>query len=87
MTIHNSAKGASDVLSRAASGFLAGLLLLASACGKDDPAEPPAPQLPDGAVPEVHAPDVNSTSARFGEDVSPRDYVGSVSAWYFGQAT
>ena len=32
-------------------------------------------------------PDVNSTSATFGQDVSPSDYLGQVSAWYFGHAT
>ena len=31
--------------------------------------------------------DTNGTSARFGEEVSPRDYLGGVSAWYFGHAT
>jgi len=31
--------------------------------------------------------DTNATSARFGEEVSPRDYLGGVSAWYFGHAT
>jgi hypothetical protein len=31
--------------------------------------------------------DVNSTSPTFDTDVSPRDHLGSVSAWYFGHAT
>ena len=31
--------------------------------------------------------DVNVTSPRSGEAVSPRDYLGKVSAWYFGHAT
>ena len=31
--------------------------------------------------------DVNPTSPRSGEIVSPRDYLGSVSAWYFGHST
>lgn len=31
--------------------------------------------------------DVNATSPRFGETVSPDDYTGQVSAWYFGHAT
>ncbi|MEZ4649415.1 MAG: hypothetical protein R3E97_11670 [Candidatus Eisenbacteria bacterium] len=38
-------------------------------------------------VPDFSAPDMNSTSARFGESVSPRDYLQKVSAWYFGHAT
>ena len=31
--------------------------------------------------------DVNSASARFGQSVSPRDYLSQVSAWYFGHST
>ena len=31
--------------------------------------------------------DVNPASARFGEMVSPRDYLSQVSAWYFGHST
>ena len=32
-------------------------------------------------------PDVNPTSATFGQNVSPSDYLGKVSAWYFGYST
>jgi hypothetical protein len=31
--------------------------------------------------------DVNPGSPRSGQAVSPRDYLGQVSAWYFGHAT
>jgi hypothetical protein len=31
--------------------------------------------------------DLNPASSRFGQMVSPRDYLGQVSAWYFGHAT
>jgi hypothetical protein len=31
--------------------------------------------------------DVNPTSPRTGTPVSPRDYIGRVTAWYFGHAT
>ena len=31
--------------------------------------------------------DMNPTSATFGAMVSPRDYEGQVSVWYFGHAT
>lgn len=31
--------------------------------------------------------DVNATSPRFDTPVSPRDYIGRVTAWYFGHAT
>ena len=31
--------------------------------------------------------DVNLTSETYNHQVSPRDYLGQVSAWYFGHAT
>ena len=31
--------------------------------------------------------DVNATSPSAGREVSPRDYLGQVSAWYFGHST
>jgi hypothetical protein len=31
--------------------------------------------------------DLNPASVRFGETVSPRDYLSQVSAWYFGHST
>ncbi len=31
--------------------------------------------------------DVNPTSKTYNQLVSPRDYLGQVSAWYFGHAT
>jgi len=39
------------------------------------------------AVPDFSVPDVNPNSARYQENVSPRDYLGQISAWYFGHAT
>ncbi|MEO8495831.1 MAG: hypothetical protein ABI614_12220 [Planctomycetota bacterium] len=45
-------------------------------------AEGESPPLPD-----FHLADVNPASARFGETVSPRDYLSQVSAWYFGHST
>ena len=38
-------------------------------------------------VPDFSLVDVNTSSSRFGESVSPRDYMGQVSGWYFGHAT
>ncbi len=38
-------------------------------------------------MPDIALSDVNSTSATFGKMVSPRDYEGNVSGWYFGHAT
>ncbi len=46
----------------------------------------PAP-APEGLVPDFHLADVNPGSARYGQDVSPRDYLGKVSGWYFGHST
>jgi hypothetical protein len=38
-------------------------------------------------VPDFLLADVNPNSATHGEQISPRRYVGGVSAWYFGKAT
>ena len=38
-------------------------------------------------VPDFALPDVNDASASYLTDVSPRDRLGSASAWYFGHAT
>jgi hypothetical protein len=66
-------------------------LSLVIACSDDSPTKstPPPPPPPPGAnaVAEFSIQDVNPNSARSGEMVSPRDYLGSVSAWYFGHAT
>lgn len=48
------------------------------------------PSLDDGAgspLPDFQLEDVNPASARFGEVISPRDYLDQASAWYFGHAT
>jgi hypothetical protein len=39
------------------------------------------------AVPDFSLPDLNPTSSRYGEAVSPRDYLEQVSGWYFIHAT
>lgn len=44
-------------------------------------AGPLAPQ------PDFSLHDVNPTSSRYGQAVSPRDYLEKVSGWYFGHAT
>jgi hypothetical protein len=31
--------------------------------------------------------DVNTASATFNQHISPRDYLGQVTGWYFGHAT
>ncbi len=65
------------------------LLAWAAGCGGGGSPTPPAgPSMPAGEmVADFSLPDVNPASARFGQVVSPRDYLGQVSAWYFGHAT
>ena len=66
---------------------LAAALALAIGCG-DDPAPTAVPAGFFGSLaPDFSVRDVNPTSPRHDENVSPRDYVGGVSAWYFGHAT
>jgi hypothetical protein len=69
---------------RTRAGLLAALALaaLAAACGGDDPARPGSQPVPD-----FRLVDVNPFSATAGQPVSPRDYLGVLSAWYFGHAT
>lgn len=45
------------------------------------------PVLDPAVKPDFHLVDVNVNSARHGDLVSPRDYLGAVSGWYFGHAT
>lgn len=54
----------------------------AGAVSLDSLAEGEGPPRPD-----FQLEDVNPASARFGESVSPRDYLSEVSAWYFGHST
>ncbi len=58
------------------------LAALATACGKDKATDPAAQ-----AVPDFQLVDVNSNSPTYSLQVSPRDYVGATSAWYFGHST
>jgi hypothetical protein len=69
--------------------FLAPLLVIALAmgvgCNNDSPSRPKVPvgdEIPDFALT-----DVNPNSATHDSTISPRDYLGDVSAWYFGHAT
>jgi hypothetical protein len=39
------------------------------------------------ALAEFSLPDLNLTSQTYNTNVSPRDHLGGVSAWYFGSAT
>lgn len=56
-----------------ADGGIGGLLFLGDAAT--------APQ------PDFSLVDINPTSATNNQPVSPRDYLGSTSAWYFGYST
>ena len=63
-------------------GFLLFLAALGAGCSDDDSSSGPS-----GLVPEFSLPDVNPNSATFDSTISPRDYLGRVSAWYFGHST
>ena len=67
----------------AAAGALVAVLL--TACSWNDDVASPIPGA--AAVVDFGLLDVNPTSLRAGQIVSPRDYLGSVSAWYFGHST
>lgn len=62
--------------------LLAPWLVLLGACSSGG-APPPEPEV----VPDFLLADVNPTSTTFGNDVSPRDSLGLISAWYFASAT
>lgn len=47
----------------------------------------PAPSAPNDRVPDFALQDVNPASPRYLGDVSPRDELQRISAWYFGHAT
>lgn len=65
---------------RFALGFA--LILLAAACGKED-----KPTGPSGVVPDFSLVDVNPNSPSSSRNVSPRQELHNISAWYFGHAT
>jgi hypothetical protein len=67
--------------------LVAPLLAIWAALGCGDETQAPPPDDVDERVPDFSIPDVNPASLRSGENVSPRDYEGRVSAWYFGHAT
>ena len=60
------------------------LLSLATACSS---ASLPTGLAPDQAVPKFSLIDENETSATYSQAVSPRDYLGVASAWYFGHSS
>jgi len=68
--------------------YLLLIAFLGGAVGCDDesPATPSGSSLGTEAS-DFAVRDVNPDSPRYDEFVSPRDYLGQVSAWYFGHST
>jgi hypothetical protein len=60
------------------------LVAVLAACNNDSSLET---SVPADAVADFALTDVNATSPSAGRAVSPRDYLGQVSAWYFGHST
>ena len=59
-------------------------------CGNGDRAETvsgPLGQESSELVPDIDIEDVNPSSPFFGATISPRRFLGQVSAWYFGHST
>jgi hypothetical protein len=68
--------------------FLLGAALLVGGCGGcDNCGAAPGGQTPFNQVPDFTLSDVNPNSTTHQAPVSPRNYVGSVSAWYFSYGT
>ncbi|MHC4135803.1 MAG: hypothetical protein ACYTDU_01450 [Planctomycetota bacterium] len=65
--------------------LIAPWLVLLGACSSGG-TNPPAGSEPQ-VVPEFLLTDVNTTSPTYDQDVSPRDSLGLVTAWYFSKAT
>ena len=66
--------------------------LLAAGCGEDATAPPPQPPAsacsPESIVAADFAlPDVNPSSTTYEDTLAPRQYLGMISAWYFGHST
>ncbi len=56
--------------------------------GCEDSTKPARRETPAvAAESDFHLIDANPNSPRAGQSVSPRDYVGKISAWYFGHST
>ena len=65
-------------------GSLLSFVVLAACSGGGAPVPQPEELV---MVRDFLLEDVNDTSRRFTQDVSPRDYLALTSAWYFGDAT
>lgn len=69
--------GASDGTDGASDGTVDGT------DGATDGTDGTGPVLSDNAVPDFTLADLNPSSPRFSQAVSPRDYLEQVSGWYF----
>lgn len=63
------------------------LAFVPSGCSDDDGPKAPPPPPPGELMPDFQLPDVNPNSATHGQQVSPRQHLQKVSAWYFGHST
>ncbi len=66
--------------------FTAGMMVLAIAIFATGCSDS-TPTGASGLMPDFRITDVNPNSTTFNQKVSPRSYIGSVSAWFFGHAT
>ena len=68
---------------------VAAVMVLPAGCADDDSGGTILGPVahPENAAPDFAILDINPDSPRHDEMVSPRDYVGQISAWYFGHAT
>jgi hypothetical protein len=66
-----------------------GSWLLAAGCSDDSPTAATDRQVhqQSGMAPSFLLTDMNLISTTYAETISPRDYLQSVSAWYFGHST
>lgn len=87
MRAHQFTPSAGALTRRLGSYAVLAALFLAAGCSSDSDPTPPPPGPNTDPAPDFSLRNVNVNSTRFDEMVSPRDYVGQVSAWYFGHAT
>lgn len=64
--------------------LIAPWLILLGACSSGSS---PAPQAEPQVMPDFLLADVNPTSQTYNNDVSPRDSLGLITAWYFTSGT
>lgn len=70
----------------AGAAWILAIAILAFGCG-EDPTAPQPPVVPGFLEPDFSLVDLNPVSSTYQATHSPRQYLGQVSAWYFGAAT